>query len=409
MTYSITTRQTKKGVAFDLYVRWKGQRYRPLLGYNLTKEQAEEAAIATIAKIQTRPARPNSSEDVRTLRGLVPLFWNSFNVKKRVDRVRPKGILENHLLPAFGDRLLTALMPKDGLDYVLARQNAGASAGTIRREWQVLMRLLNLGVRYDWLDKNRLKAVELPDPERRTRVAEVQELERIRLLRDRVMPEVLNQLWRVIVAELNTGLREAKLLSIDRSWIRQETDGWWLVLPPSATRLKGTPSRIPLNTSALWALRDPLPLLMDGRVFHRWNDVRAFKKYWARVCTLAKIQDLHFHDLRHTFATRLQGLGVDYEVRQALLGHRMPGMTASYSHGGPAWDRKLREAVAILDTAFKMSYGLSYERTAVAVGDPNLLKIGEPAGTRTQDPRLKRAMLYQLSYRLTLRNVRFYH
>lgn len=29
---------------------------------------------------------------------------------------------------------------------------------------------------------------------------------------------------------------------------------------------------------------------------------------------------------------------------------------------------------------------------------------GEPAGTRTQGPRLKRAMLYQLSYRLTVRN-----
>ncbi len=28
--------------------------------------------------------------------------------------------------------------------------------------------------------------------------------------------------------------------------------------------------------------------------------------------------------------------------------------------------------------------------------------IGEPAGTRTQDPRLKRAMLYRLSYRLTV-------
>jgi hypothetical protein len=34
----IRTRQTKRnGVAFDLYYRWKGQRYRPLLGYNLTK------------------------------------------------------------------------------------------------------------------------------------------------------------------------------------------------------------------------------------------------------------------------------------------------------------------------------------------------------------------------------------
>ena len=113
------------------------------------------------------------------------------------------------------------------------------------------MRLLNLGVRYDWLDKNRLKAVELPDPQRRTRIADVQELERIRHLNDRVTPEVLKELWRVIVAELNTGLRESKLLSIDRAWIREESDGWWLVLPPSATRLKGTPPRIPLKRLSL--------------------------------------------------------------------------------------------------------------------------------------------------------------
>jgi integrase len=36
-------------------------------------------------------------------------------------------------------------------------------------------------------------------------------------------------------------------------------------------------------------------------------------------CALAKIQDLHFHNLGHTFITRLQDLGVDYEARQALL------------------------------------------------------------------------------------------
>jgi integrase len=64
-------------------------------------------------------------------------------------------------------------------------------------------------------------------------------------------------------------------------------------------------------------------------VFRRWDDVQAFKKYWARVCELAKIQDLHFHDLQHIFTTRPQGRGVDYEVRQALLGIRMPGVTAT--------------------------------------------------------------------------------
>ena len=36
----------------------------------------------------------------------------------------------------------------------------------------------------------------------------------------------------------------------------------------------------------------------------------------------------------------------------------------------------------------------------------SLIVNGEPAGTRTQDPRLKRAMLYQLSYRLTKRRAR---
>jgi integrase len=319
MFYRITKRSTLKGPAFDLYFRWNGRRYRPLLGYNLTKEEAEQAAIAMIAKVQAQPDKEGNPDSKATLRDLMPLFWNIFDLKSRIDRVRPKGILENHLLPAFGDRVLASLTAKDGLDYVLQRQKAKASAGTIRREWQVLTRLLNLAVRYDWLDKNRLKAVELPDATRRTRVASATELEGIRVLRERVMPEVLKELWRVVVAELNTGLRESKLLAVHRSWIREEADGWWLVLPPSQSSLKGTPARLPLNASALWAFKDPLPSITDDRVFRRWDDVRAFKKYWARVCVLAKIQDLHFHDLRHTFTTRLQGLGVDYETRQALL------------------------------------------------------------------------------------------
>jgi hypothetical protein len=131
--------------------------------------------------------------------------------------------------------------------------------------------------------------------------------------------------------------------------------------------------------------------------FRHWQESRAFKKYWAATCKRMGIHDLHFHDLRHTFTTRLQRLGVDYEVRQALLGHRMLGMTASYSHGGPEWDQKLREAVTKLEKGYPLSYGLSYDREVEAVGDAKPLKNGEPPGTRTQGPRLKRAMLYRLS------------
>ena len=106
MSYRITKRSTLKGLAFDLYFRWKGQRYRPLLGYNLTKEQADQAAIGMIAKIQAEPEEQGNPYSTATLRDIIPLFWNTFDLKRRIDRVRPKGIIENHLFPAFGDRPL---------------------------------------------------------------------------------------------------------------------------------------------------------------------------------------------------------------------------------------------------------------------------------------------------------------
>ena len=82
----------------------------------------------------------------------------------------------------------------------------------------------------------------------------------------------------------------------------------------------------------------------------------------------AKVQGLHFNDLRHSFATWLQNLGVPLEMRAALLGHRLrstgsdvlggEAMTSRYSHGGFGWNQQLREAVTRLHTAL-LSDGLS--------------------------------------------------
>jgi len=74
--------------------------------------------------------------------------------------------------------------------------------------------------------------------------------------------------------------------------------------------------------------------------------------------------------LKHTFLTRLQNVHVDYEVRQALGGHKMKGMTATYSHGGKGWDKKLRSAVNRLQLSYKLSDGLIPEE----LGQPKLLK-----------------------------------
>jgi integrase len=334
--------------------------------------QAQAATIYGALRKQRREDRLFDKKLKHTLEEVIPLYWRVFATRGRVDRVRAEGIMKNHLLPFFGGRSLRSLKAEDGLGYVTHRQQQKATAGTIRREWQVLTRLLNLAVSYDKLDKNRLKTVDLPEAAKRTRVAEVDELERIRTVKG----EAVKELWRMVIAAASTGLREGKLLSISRTWIRKESDGYWLVLPPALTKLKGNPAEIPLNTSAVKALMDDdLPSLSDDRMFRRWDHARAFKKYWDRACTGAKIVDLHFHDLRHTFATRLQRLGVDYEVRQALLGHKMGGTTADYSHGGPEWRAKLRAAVQRLDEAYPMGHFKSGGKSGGDVSESRAVEV----------------------------------
>lgn len=135
-------------------------------------------------------------------------------MKRRIDEVRPRGIIENHLLSCqkckewddpcphrFARKRLHSLTAEDGLRYVTGRLGEGASPSTVRREFQVLVRILNLAVRYDKLDRNRLSGVELPDAHKRSRVAEPDELEAMRTIReqDQVKRECRKELWRIVL------------------------------------------------------------------------------------------------------------------------------------------------------------------------------------------------------------------
>ena len=70
----------------------------------------------------------------------------------------------------------------------------------------------------------------------------------------------------------------------------------------------------------------------------------------------AQITDLHFHDLRHTFATRLVQAGVDLYKVQRLLGHKSPSMTQRYAHHYP---ESLRDGVEVLDRKGRISTNLA--------------------------------------------------
>ena len=60
-----------------------------------------------------------------------------------------------------------------------------------------------------------------------------------------------------------------------------------------------------------------------------------------------RIQDLTFHDLRHTFASRLREAGVDAITRRDLLGHSTVQMSDDYTHSSA--ESRLRAVQSIAD------------------------------------------------------------
>ena len=78
------------------------------------------------------------------------------------------------------------------------------------------------------------------------------------------------------------------------------------------------------------------------------NELKA--RYLVRTFTKVRDQvglpDFRFHDLRHTFASRLVQRGVDLYRVQLLLGHKTGTMTQRYAHHCP---ESLRDGVMVLE------------------------------------------------------------
>jgi integrase len=85
---------------------------------------------------------------------------------------------------------------------------------------------------------------------------------------------------------------------------------------------------IPMSDDARACLEQIRPGRADARLFP-FDEI---KRAWQTACRIAEIPDLHFHDLRHTFATRLADTGADAFTIAALLGHSTIQMASRYTH-----------------------------------------------------------------------------
>jgi integrase len=109
---------------------------------------------------------------------------------------------------------------------------------------------------------------------------------------------------------------------------------------------------IPVNETVLQILKEKSKVrsLASDRVFcsKTFTPMESghLRRSFRLALSKAKIEEFRFHDLRHTFATRLVQAGIDLYKVQQLLGHKSPIMTQRYAHHYP---ESLRDGVEILD------------------------------------------------------------
>jgi integrase len=139
---------------------------------------------------------------------------------------------------------------------------------------------------------------------------------------------------------LFTGIRKSEALGLTWDRVDRARGVIRLELTKSGHRRE-----VPLSSNADAVLARRWTDGAKGYVFgsHKWN---SFRTAWETAVAAAGVEDLRFHDLRHTFASWLVQRGRTLREVQEALGHQTITMTMRYSHLSPD---HLRAAVAVLD------------------------------------------------------------
>jgi len=140
----------------------------------------------------------------------------------------------------------------------------------------------------------------------------------------------------MVLLSLNTGMRRGEVFSL--TWEAVNLNAAMLTVH-AKTAKNQTTRHIPLNDEALEALKawqkqtgKASCLVFPGKEGKRQDNV---KRSWATVLKLAGIQDFRWHDMRHTFASKLVMANVDLNTVRELLGHGDIKMTLRYAHLAP--------------------------------------------------------------------------
>lgn len=262
--------------------------------------------------------------------------------KAKSSHIRDKSLFA-HLNKKFGEMYLTDITTPMISEYKAERRAEGASSRTLNYELVLMSHAYSMAIKeWEWVKDNPVSRVK------KERVQNT--IERWLTLEeeDRLMKVSEPWLQEIIVFAIHTGLRLGELL--DLKWLQIDLDRGTLTIYEQKNRGIDT---LPLSETA-WSLllgksnseQKREDYVFPGKDGQR-RDTRCLQSSFGWALKRASIEKFRFHDLRHTFATRLvqRGVGI-YEV-QKLGRWKTTSMVMRYAHHNP---ETLRSSIEVMDT-----------------------------------------------------------
>ena len=277
----------------------------------------------------------------------------SFANKEYMDHVRAHGseesarrdesILRANVLPVLGDKALSEINAGHVQKYADDRLAQGRKPATVRYELMVISGIFREAIKSELIDKNPVRLVKKPRVDNLiVRYLDTEEEEK-------VLAFTSEPLRSAIIVAIHSGLREGEQLNLMWGDVRF-AEGHIVVRNTKSKR-----DRIVPMSRTLRKVLERLPrVLVKGEVvpyvFTNPETETKFQRFnadgWRAALVNAGIVKFRWHDLRHTFASRLAQAGVPITVIKELMGHSTITVTMRYAHLAPS---NLRSAVRALD------------------------------------------------------------
>ena len=295
--------------------------------------------------------------------------WLEGYVKTRCSQRTLDGyqsMMEHHLVPALGQVQLKDLTPS------LIQAYYGKAVGrlsprTVAKHHRLLSQALKYAVRQGYLGRNPCELVDSPSwTGKKMRTLKPEEVG--------ILLETAegNYFYPVFYTAVSSGLRQAELLglrwrdidldmlSISVSQVLYKRRGVCVFKEPKTEHSRRRVAMTPKLASYLRAYRAEReafhremesPLTLDDLVFPSIEgkplDPCVLSHNFSKIAKKAGLEDVHFHTLRHTFASLMLNRGAKPKVISEALGHASVSFTMDvYSH---IIEGMQEEAMALLD------------------------------------------------------------